>query len=148
MWGGSDMPAHDWCGVKVQNPEASNASVRQRQGVINGRLYGFAVFQGMDEGKKLVPERQMNGLWVCENHDEAFKALHEDWAHTLVTFATPLGNVYTVVPEEIERMFEVSFRFFTDNEGVTNTEVSETMGRLIKGNMHKGERHEYLKVIG
>ena len=145
MWGGSDMAAHDWCGVKVQNPAGSNVEMRRNQGVIDGRLYGFAVYQGMDEGKKLAPETLMSGLWVCENHDKAFKDLHKDWAHTLVTFAVPDGAVYAVEPVEVEQMFEVSFRYYTVDE-LTGAQLNAAIGETMSENYHG--RVEYLKVIG
>ena len=146
MWGGSNMAAHDWCGVKVQNPQGSNVKQRRDHGVVDGRLYGFAVYQGMDDGKKLKAETLMQGLWVCEDHDEAFKELHKDWAHTLVTFAVPAGAVYALEPVEVEHMFEVSFRYFTTDDGtdggILAHEIEDTMNELYDG------KTEYVKVVG
>ena len=147
MWGGSDMATHDWCGVKVQNPMAGSGVIQRKQmGVKDGRLYGFAVFQGMDDGRQLRPETLMSGLWVCEDHDEAFKELHEDWKHTLVTFAAPMGNVYAVEPVT-EQMFEVSFRYYTEADTDTN-HVSLRWDDVINSVLEDTERTSYLKVVG
>ena len=148
MWGGSDIGVHDWCGVKVQNPQGSNVQRRRDNGVIDGRLYGFAVFMGMDDAKKLQAERQMSGLWVCEDHDEAFKDLHKDWAHTLVTFAVPDGAVYAVEPvKPVERMFEVSFRYYTEDMDMTGKVVAKSVETATEEHFGEG-RTEYVKVIG
>lgn len=147
MWGGSDQPSHDWCGVKVHNKKASGRRQRETNGVIEGKLYGFAVLQGMDEGKELRPESYSTPFWVCKDHDAEFHDLHRDWGHTIVTFAIPNGNVYAM--EEIpEQMFEVSFRYFDANGNADAEHVSEQVTYALNGLTSDTERWEYLKVIG
>ena len=148
MWGGSDMPAHDWCGAKVFNDAASGRVQRRENGCIDGKLYGFAVYRGMDDGKQLAPESQSHPFWVCENHDAEFMDLHRDWGHTIVTFAVPNGAVYAVKEVDNEQMFEVSFRYFDKNGNADAHHVSEQVTHALEALSSDTERIEYIKVVG
>ena len=148
MWGGSDMPTHDWCGVKVHNEAATGRVQRVENGCIDGRLYGFAVYRGMDDGKELAPESQSYPFWVCKNHDAEFMDLHKDWGHTMVTFAVPNGAVYEVIEKPKPAMYEVSFRFYTDNLETDTNHVSMRWTDVLNGVLEDTESVQYLKVVG
>jgi len=148
MWGGSDMSPQSWCGVKVHNKAATGRVQREANGVIEGKLYGFAVYQGMDNGKSLQPETYSHPFWVCHKHDEEFHDLHKDWGHTIVTFAVPDGAVYELVEKPNPHMYEVSFRFYTDNHDTSPKHVSARWEDVINGVLEDTESMQYLKVIG
>ena len=145
MWGGEGLEMGDWCGVKVQNPQSSLYVKRDKLGVQDGVLYGFAI-KGTGPGSGgLRPEKQMDVLWICHNHDDAFHALHEDWHHTLMTFSVH-GTVFALKPKT-EQLFEVSFRFYTKADTDAN-HVSMRWTDVLNGVLEDTERVEYLKVVG